>query len=552
MWRTVIIDDDVQVLAGLKTIIPWKDLQLTLVGEARDGQEGVDLIREVKPHLVITDIYMPVMDGLEMIQHLSAKSEYNGKCVILSGYSDFEYARKALRLRIDEYLSKPTSPEKLKEVLKRVTKQLEDQHSTLLKQEEIEDQLKSYESLLEQRWLREIVVGEWVETNSSFPATSLKEKWEGKQHLVCVMAVHHRKSMNQNVTDWHLLRVAARNIVNEIAKKHPFDVEWIDLYNEYSALSIHFDQGVSWASALLHLQQMTSEVVVAVSTYLKLKVIIGIGKPKADWQQLFESTTEAMQALKEPACFSEWHPQVAISELREKTTDQEKQDSKELSWFYLRIVEAIRFVRRDEVERLLDQCLSQLESENKLTTPDQLRIAGTEIWTAITYSMHHTGMSVEDIFSDMDLNEELNKVLFQVELKALLLLKVDRIFSYWKLDDNTRHKRAIKKTLEYIHNQYHEDITIQDIAAELNLSRNYLGQLFIKIVGETFKSYVTRVRLEKARRLLIEGEGLLVYQVAESVGYSHIPYFTRQFKQYFGCSPTKLLKESEEKQMHSH
>jgi two-component system response regulator YesN len=199
------------------------------------------------------------------------------------------------------------------------------------------------------------------------------------------------------------------------------------------------------------------------------------------------------------------------------------------------------------VESLLHQCFDQLELEGRLNSPDQLRMCGTEIWTAISYSMHHKGMPIDDIFSTIDLAEDLNRILFQEELRDWLIRRIIRIFDYYKLDDNIKHRRAIKRTIEYIHNHYQNDLSIQSIADDLNLSRNYLGQLFIKIVGESFKSYATRVRLEKARQLLVEGDELLVYEVAESVGYTHVPYFTRQFKQYFGCSPTMLLKESKTK-----
>ncbi|MBM0066921.1 response regulator [Alkalicoccobacillus gibsonii] len=536
MWRTVIVDDDAQVLAGLKAIIPWKSLNMCLVGEARDGSEGMKVICEKEPDLVITDIYMPVMDGLEMMQSLYSCHAFTGKCVILSGHSDFEYARKALRLRIDEYLSKPTSSDTIKEVLARVTEQLAQHHVEQQKQEELEDQLKSYEYLIERNWLRDAVIGESSQRGAFLP---LQHTWKNKRHVVCVLAIHQRPSMTSNVTDWFLLRVASKNIVGEIAKNHQIELDWVDLYNEFSAVVIHDDQESDWDKLYIQLQDIAAEIVESVSRYLKLKVLIGIGEPCDTWRQLSTSTDVAMQALKEPA------KHVAIS--GEETTAVTDHKKKEPSWYYLSMAEAIRFGRSDEVESLLHQCFDQLELEGRLNSPDQLRMCGTEIWTAISYSMHHKGMPIDDIFSTIDLAEDLNRILFQEELRDWLIRRIIRIFDYYKLDDNIKHRRAIKRTIEYIHNHYQNDLSIQSIADDLNLSRNYLGQLFIKIVGESFKSYATRVRLEKARQLLVEGDELLVYEVAESVGYTHVPYFTRQFKQYFGCSPTMLLKESKTK-----
>ncbi|GAA3333135.1 hypothetical protein GCM10020331_096020 [Ectobacillus funiculus] len=124
MCKIVIIDDERQVLQGMKRVIPWEELEAEWAGEAMDGEQGLELIRETQPDIVLTDIYMPVMNGLEMIEKLRHEN-FQGKIIILSGYSDFEYARHALRLNVHDYLSKPVTVQTIREVLQSAISKVE-------------------------------------------------------------------------------------------------------------------------------------------------------------------------------------------------------------------------------------------------------------------------------------------------------------------------------------------------------------------------------------------------------------------------------------------
>ncbi len=299
MWKMVIIDDDPQVVDGLKTILPWEELSIELSGDALDGQEGLELIRAVKPDIIITDIYMPLMDGLEMIQRLTATNEFVGKCIILSGYSDFEYARKALRLRVDEYLSKPISSETIKQVLKRITFQLDEERLQQLEQREIQNKLTAYEPVIMREWLRTVVIGSVKDEQfRNYPA-KLKQQWHGKRHLVCVLAMHQRNTGQKSLADWHLLRFAASKAVDEIASDFSMEVNWIELYSHHAALLIHFDDCESWDEFTPVLKEMAVQIIRFVSTYLQTRVAIGSVSLKKEWHSIEHSTSEAMQALNE-------------------------------------------------------------------------------------------------------------------------------------------------------------------------------------------------------------------------------------------------------------
>lgn len=137
MWKIAIIDDERQVLQGMKRAIPWEELGAEWAGEALNGEDGLAMIRATSPDIVITDIYMPVMSGLEMMEQLRNEG-FKGKIIILSGYSDFEHARQALRLQVSDYVSKPISLPTLRTILHKVIAELLREQEKVIRQGEPE------------------------------------------------------------------------------------------------------------------------------------------------------------------------------------------------------------------------------------------------------------------------------------------------------------------------------------------------------------------------------------------------------------------------------
>ncbi|MBW7453843.1 response regulator, partial [Paenibacillus sepulcri] len=158
MWKIAIIDDERHVLQGMKRVIPWDELNAQWAGEALNGEDGLDLIRETQPDIVITDIYMPVMNGLDMMEQLR-KEGFNGKIIILSGYSDFEHARQALRHNVSDYVSKPISVPTLKSIIGKVIQELVEEEEKRVRQGELEHKLMLYEPFIEKEWVRSAAVG---------------------------------------------------------------------------------------------------------------------------------------------------------------------------------------------------------------------------------------------------------------------------------------------------------------------------------------------------------------------------------------------------------
>ncbi|MCZ1181445.1 helix-turn-helix domain-containing protein [Alkalihalobacillus clausii] len=368
MWKTVIIDDDEQVIEGLKGIIPWERFNMTFVGEAYDGEEGIKLIQTNQPNIVVTDIYMPVLEGLAMVKTVRDDG-FAGKVVILSGFDDFEYARQALRLRVDDYLSKPASKMTIFTVFEKIVNRLTAEAEEEIKSKQLEIRLNAVAPLLDRPFE---ITGESLPLYETL-ATAVRDN------------------------DWRKAQQAARAVVSYL-----HDAKELE------------------RPSLLHFH------------------------------------ANSLQAL---------------------------------------IRDAVRNRTGQHV------CANRVE-----VAPDQL-------------------LTIKDF-------------------EAWIESQVDQACIASISEGNARHRRAVQMTIDYVHAHYNEDLVLKDIAEEVGLSRKYLGIVFQKAVGESFKSYLTRVRMEKAKQLLLEGE-LYIYEIADQVGYSHVHYFTRQFKRFFHASPTEFINQKE-------
>ncbi|GAE36200.1 response regulator transcription factor [Halalkalibacter akibai] len=530
MWRVVIIDDDHKVLRGMKKIIPWEELNCVWVGEAPNGKEGLEVIKELKPDIIITDIYMPVMNGLEMIQELK-ELDVASKVIILSGFNDFEYARQAMRLQIADYLSKPASIDTITEVLSRVTKELKEEQAELLQVVELKNKISLYEPFVEKEWIKSIVTG--TVNLSVLPSTVLQmvESWEKKQHVV--LAISYDQPLENTSffkADGHLFRFAAKNIINEVAQSFFEDFQYIELHIFQSALCIHFEEN---QEAISNLNKLTKKIEASINTFLQVRTTVTIGSIKSNWREISDSMKD---------CVSGYGNRSVIHPVKEDGSASFQQFLWSQSIEAIqKLSEAIRYADQDAASEIINSFFEHVRSY-PYSNAAAVRL-GIEMWTVMTYSLHDIGIRIQEVLpEDFDLLYELSNQTSWQDLNIFLNEKVAEICHHQQWDENLKHKQLVEKMIAYLNEHLSDNITLQDIANELYISRNYLGQIFKKIIGESFKNYITRVRMEAAKKMIQEGN-YLIYEVSEKVGYVNPAYFTTTFKKYTGYTPTELIQK---------
>ncbi|MBB6734727.1 response regulator transcription factor [Cohnella zeiphila] len=520
MKTIVIIDDDPNVLEGMRESIPWEKLAVRWLGEAIDGREGLHLIRELQPDIVLTDINMPVMNGLEMIAILREEG-YAGKFVILSGYSDFEYARQAVRLRVDDYLSKPVTLESLKTVLSSVTERLEQDRSTESEYRQLQDQIKRYKPFVIQEWLKSAVTGSVSEYSDELPEIrEIVAGWNGRDHRLLGLDLPFDHRWEAWERERNLLRFAVQNVTCEMVGKTFSSFDYVELHSRRFIVILHGEPGRPVRSREREAERLKAELASYLSTQLKVPATLELSPVLEDWRGI----PEAFKRMFE-------QPEMAATPF----------SSPERSFrFYQELAYAIRRGHEEEARKIIDDFIGRHDS-GCVFDEQGLKIWGAELWATLAYSLYDLGIELSLIAPTFDPTADMGEDVSPEMLRQWLERIVETITrsAYWT--DNVKHRQIIDFAVRYVHEHYHENLTLGVLAEEIQISKNYLGQIFRNGVGETFNQYVTRVRMEKARQMILEGK-LYIYEIAMKVGYTNVPYFSSQFKKYIGVNPADVLK----------
>jgi two-component system, response regulator YesN len=540
MWKAVIIDDDRQVLRVMKKVIPWEELGIVCVGEGTDGEQGLQLIMETKPDIVLTDIYMPIMNGMEMLQN-SRENGFNGKVIILSGYSDFEYARTALRLNVHDYLSKPVSIETIESVLTGVISKLEEEKDIRNDQEDLTQKLEYYQSLYSNTWIKSIMMG--IEDLAALQLKKESLNLVDRKHMVIAVQINQNEEQDDALKpDWASLRNIFRKMHIQSGYSALYNVEWVELSYYYSAILLSFDRNVDESSCMNFTKSIIGDFVNKLSYVTPESISVGIGTLKDNWSEISNSTEEAIRA----AYFSSNEKIVSCYEevvRNESKIPQLKLELQRPVQFYRELSEAIKHNQRESALKIVDDFVNGC-IEKKTYLPYQWKMLCKELWIVLTYSLYDNGLNLEEIFSVKEITHQIDDINHIVQFERWMCEKISLISHYQQMNDkeNIRHKQAVDYMIQYINEHYSENITLNELSEQVYISRNYLSQIFKKTTGLSFNHYVNKVRMEKAKFLILEGR-FLIYEIAEKVGFKNTPYFSSLFKKYTGVNPTDLLKQ---------
>lgn len=391
MNTIVLVDDELGIAEGIQYLLEKSGMDIKVTGIAGDGCEGMKMILTQTPDIVISDVRMPIMDGLEMIQELMEK-KISSRFIMLSGYSEFAYAKQAMRLGVKHYICKPVEIDELYEVIREVCEEINSERITQHKMQHLENVEKEHQRDHMELQIRRLLDGEFdsvlVSEEQKTDATYVKE--------IDIQRLEHYM-MNNNLAGCHQV-----------------------IHHIFCGLKSIYERGNLTTSAL---QTQSLNIVLS----------------------------------------------------------------------GLRTIPLMQF----QLSEYLGKNILNMEGISKFQSIEQL-----ENWVINTFS-------------------------------SILEVKAQ--------DRTGKNVDVITKIKEYIQDNYTKEISLNDIAGKFYLNPYYLSQLFKKKTGMTYQNYVTRLRIEKAKILLLEGKR--VYEVCELVGYSDSTYFSRIFEKLVGYKPSEYRRK---------
>ena len=532
MLKIFLVEDEIVMREGIKNNIDWEREGFDFVGEASDGELAYPLIQKTHPDILITDIRMPFMDGLEL-SRLVKQEMPDLKIIILSGYDEFEYAKEAISIGITDYLVKPIGGAQLLEAVKKVAKVVEEEKQQRQFLETFQKEQEENARIARQKFFRKLVSGKLQ------VSAALKEGRENGMELaanrynIVLFQIFTGKEAEAYSEEQNRVSQLIESRVEEISGVIPVELGlegWAFILKETSEN---------------RLEQIEEELLEKLKTAVaegadQIEYFGGIGNAVGRLSELnrcFEDANRAFayRYLKERDQFMHCNqaPEAAEEEISLSSLNLDKMDRKIVESF-------LKTGTKAEIPHFIDEYFESLGEKNiqsllfrQYVTMDMYFGA-----VAILEQMGYTSVDLVErcgdfktmtaVFSTVEQTKEYMKKLFDavVELRETVSRK--------------KYSSLLKTAQKYIRNHFeNEEISLNAVAASVNLSPNHFSTIFSQETGQTFIEFLTEVRMEKARELL-RSTSMKTAEIAFAVGYKDPHYFSYLFKKTQDCTPREF------------
>lgn len=515
----ILADDEPVIVNGLKLIIDWDSLGVEIVGEALDGRELQRLLHDKQPDLIVSDICMPGLSGIDVLREVKASS-LSSKIIFISAYKEFVYAQDAVKYGAIDYLVKPVDTEALEQVI---------QHAVaMIRNETIEENNRGKLEYLE-RNVRAKTIEEQMDRLTDGDEAAITELeqsglvWTEGNLVVCV-AEWGRVSPEEGrwqERERKLIDFAVANIMGEIVRDLPSSC----FYRKKEAFCC-----LLAVDTIDEALQLVHNVRDSVKSYLKIDLSVGVGGLVREIKDAVTSYKQALAAL-ERAYFSGPGQILSYPSVQEQSGEY---GAAEIQGKLIRVM----------TTSVTDSERSVVVSE--LLESQQRSSAGNKHMAVSGF--YSTLMLLRQELNDMgivlELLEDAARTFIQTMSGFATLSEMENYFRD-TLEDIQRQLKAklgsrelqqIRQVKEYIESHYAETITLEKISGLIYMNSSYFSTFFKKHTGENYKQFLTEVRMKHARRLLLQSE-LMIYEVAEQVGYSNARLFSEIFRKHFGMLP---------------
>lgn len=515
MIKVIIVDDEPKLREGLKSIIPWEQLGYQIVGTAANGNEAILKYNSLNPDLMIIDIRMPGMDGLELIKRIRTLDN-SVHVLILSGYADFEYAKKAISLRIDGYLLKPIDEEELISYLDQL-------RVTIQTEQEINQRDQSMNGLNSEHLIQSILTDGRIGVYDQ--AAKLNLVW--KTYQVLLISLH---SGEDGLEETKLL-----------------------LRRKLSDLFIHRQSGIvffiqSKIGMLLKEPLLNEQIrkewmkeIQSIIAELGMECSVAIGEHVTKLDDIVNSYTTARQLIKHQFFYEPGRILCIDSERAYKASLQPKQV--DYSLFLQTVSEQLLYAidvgNQEAVASLIHSVGNHMIQMGY--SEQNVKNGYVQLMTGVLGKfMNHTSQQLHtEIYIDrLTAIYELKNI--GALYKHLISLLNELIVQQSMIGSG----HEVKKMIDLMSRKYNETLKLETLAEVFNYNSAYLGKMFKNETGEYFNTYLDKLRIEKAKQFL--EQGLKVYEVAEKVGYTNVDYFHTKFRKYVGTSPSAYRKKIED------
>lgn len=545
MYKLILVDDEDDVRVGILQEIDWESYGFELVETAENGREAFNIVERVIPDVVITDIKMPFMDGLTLSELI--KNRYpTTKIIILTGFDEFEFAQRAIKLHIDEYVLKPFSAQELINALVKVKSRIDEE---IAQKEDIQALREYYREsipVLRNNFLTLLITRKLPNREIQEKSTNYDINLNGNGFVASIISIDKNtdsygddnldgavknEQMGFKLSgDRDLSLFAVLNITEEVINKHALGMVFIH-NNDVVVLTVCSESDRE--SIISRTLTVLEEVRLSIEKFLKFTVTVGIGTACNDISNICLSYNDAFLALDYRLILGN-NRIICIDDLEIRSVKKIQFDELKEHIF----IRCIKVGTLKEINETINNLFREV-FDIKISYKDY-QIYLLEMLTCILKAVKDSNIDIDDIFGvNANLFAEISKFADIQEVKDWVIGICARIANSIASNRQHTYNLLVKSAEEYIQNHYHEsDITINKVCNYLHISPAYFSSIFKKQTKTTFINYLTQIRLDSAKKLL-SMTNLKSFEIAERVGFADANYFSYSFKKNLGISPSE-------------
>lgn len=527
-YTVLLVDDEEEVIQIIMKKAKWEELGFSVIGYANNGIKALEMVEEFQPDVVMTDIRMPYMDGMELAHRI--KEEYPAtKLLIFTGFDEFEYAKEAVHLEVEEYILKPGNAAELTRVFQRLKAKLDQEISEKRNVATLQKYYLDSLPLLQNNFYSTLIEGRIPEEEIDRYLSDYQLNFTGP--FFCCLVIH--TSTTQVQADMNPLLLAT-SVQKQVEEK--LEERWRAKYFSYLGNTVLI--------AELENENEVSELTDECDRFCRYTkrmigavVTIGIGQVCGNITELEQSYKDAREAVSYRVIYGVCRA-INIKEIAPK--EMNKSDSAN-EMERTGLFKKIRMGSEDEIIEAAGKCIEQLSLFAK--SPQQYHIVMMELVSALYRFSVNNDIVTEGFSGDI---RKLYSNVLDLEPEALKRWLIEVSLSFSKSLNNARSTSTqsfVHQAKEYVSGHYAEDaLSLDSVCEILGVSNSYFSTIFKKETGSSFIGYLTDYRMDRAARLLIETNEKS-YMIARKVGYTDPNYFSYVFKRKFGTAPSKYRTE---------
>lgn len=518
MYSVFLVDDEPIVLEGIRSKIDWESAGFTFAGEATDGEIALSMIHELKPDILITDIKMPFMDGLQLSSVIK-KTQPWIKIIILSGHDEFDYAKKAISIGVEDYLLKPFTSEDVIESLKKVAIQIDKEKQQLSDISKMKEELKTHEKLIQKEFLNNLVHGSANMSNIMQKSQELGIDLISRYYKILISKIDSKTNNTEK-------QQQAVSLLNSYSSSWENTIS----YFHHSNRLVCIFKGSSQNELEENIFRIAETIEHIATQNEDCNVVTAIGKT-VDHLSLIPTSYEDAKKILDASEFQNQSRIISSDDIQ--PNDNGLLNLKEND----PLVDRLKYSSKNDISVIIDE-YKTLINNNK----GQFKVFASyllvDLIFAVSKLIENLGGDVKEINPDILQRSFIdNAVMDEENFFNKVTSVLHFVLEYRDSKITGRYGDVILKAKKYIEENYaDQNTTLTTVADEVCLSPNHFSTIFSQECKTTFIEYLTNVRIENAKKLLRETD-MKGYDIAYECGFSDPHYFSYIFKKNTGLSP---------------